>query len=101
MKLAARRLSVFILLVSLIALAPLPRSFCQGVQVSAEDFKRLVGVVADLRDANAAYQRRIGQMQKEIDALRDALRESSERTTTKLGDFTTREEMKKIADNIQ
>jgi TolA-binding protein len=101
MKLAARRLSIFILFVVLIAFTPVSRSFAQGVQISVEDFKRLAGDVADLKDANAAYQRRITQMQKEIDSLREAVRESGERTTTKLGEFTTREDLKKMADKIQ
>ena len=70
-------------------------------QVDAEDFKRLAGEMADLREANSSHLRRITQMQKEIESLRDALRESHERATSKMGDFATREDLKKIVESIK
>jgi TolA-binding protein len=66
-----------------------------------EEVKRLAGEVADLRDANATQTRRITQMQKEIDSLREALRESHDRATSKMGDFATREDLKKIIESIR
>jgi hypothetical protein len=57
--------------------------------------------VADLREANTAQNRRMSQMQKEIDSLREALRESHEKSVTKMGDFATREDLKKIMDNVR
>jgi TolA-binding protein len=98
MKFAVVRGATLIALLSSFSLAV---GRAQGLQVDVEEFKRLAGEVADLRDANAAHIRRISQMQKEIDALREALRESQERATAKMGDFATREDLKKIAEKIQ
>ena len=88
----------FFLLVSLLG-SFAPRSLGQAEVL--EEVKRLGGEVADLRDANAALSRRLTQMQKEIDSLRDALRETHERSISKMGDFATREDLKKIVDNIR
>jgi biotin carboxyl carrier protein len=98
MNFAALRTAAWI---ALLCLAPCSKVFGQAGQVDLEDFKRLTGEVADLRDANLAQQRRMSQMQKEIDALREALRESNERGTAKMGEFTTRDDLKKMADKIQ
>lgn len=98
MKSAARRYAAIAIMFILLGFRG---SSAQAIQVDVEEFKRLAGEVADLRDANAAHQRRITQMQKEIESLRDALRESNERATSKMGDFTTREDLKKIAEKIQ
>jgi hypothetical protein len=73
----------------------------QGLQVDVEEFKRLAGEVADLRDANSAQQKRIAQLQREVEALRTALRENSERSTMKQAEFATRDELKKLVDKIQ
>jgi TolA-binding protein len=78
-----------------------PSILGQGAQQLLEEVKRLAGEVADLRDANSAQTRRIAQMQSEIDNLRQALRDSHERSTSKLGDFATREDLKKIVDSIR
>lgn len=73
----------------------------QALQVDMEEFKRLAGEVADLKEANAAQQRRVRELQNQVDSLRAALRESNERSTTKLADFATREDLKKIVDSIR
>ena len=73
----------------------------QALQVDMEEFKRLAGEVADLKEANAAQLRRVRELQNQVDSLRAALRESNERSTTKLADFATREDLKKIVDSIR
>ena len=70
----------------------------QALQVDLEEFKRLAGEVADLRDANTAQQKRISSLQRELEQLREAVRTMQDRTTTKLGDFATREDLKKTVD---
>ncbi len=77
------------------------KNFGQGNAELVEELKRLAGEVADLRDANTAQTRRIGQMQKEIDGLRDSVRDAHERSTAKMGDFATREDLKKIVESIR
>lgn len=72
----------------------------QGLQVDLEEFRRLAGEVADLREANLAQQKRIALLQKEVDALREALRDTQERSISKMGDFATREDLKRIVDQI-
>jgi LysM repeat protein len=98
MKLAFGRRPILILL---LAFSFYPRPSAEAVPVEVEELRRVNGELADIRDANVAYQRRLSQMQKEIESLRDALREVNERTTTKLADFTTREDLKKIAEKIE
>ena len=61
----------------------------------------MIGEVADLRDANLAHQKRIAAMAREVEQLRDALRDSQERATTKLADFATRDDLKKIVEQIK
>ncbi len=94
MKLAFR----VILLAALFVRLPV-RSSAQSELL--EEVKRLQGEVADLRDAGAAQNRRITQMQKEIESLREAVRESRERATAKMGDFATREDLKRIMESIR
>jgi TolA-binding protein len=72
----------------------------QGLQVDAEEFKRLQGEVADLRDANVAYQKRITELTRRVEKLQEDVREASDRSTMKMGDLATREELKKIIDRI-
>lgn len=72
----------------------------QGLQVDAEEFKRLQGEVADLRDANAAQQRRITELSRRVDNLMEALKETSQKASLKMGDAVTREEVKKVIDRI-
>ena len=72
----------------------------QGLQVDVEEFKRLQGEVADLRDANASYQKRIGELTRRIEKLQEDVRASNEKATLKMGDLVTREEMKKVIDRI-
>jgi len=98
MKFAAFRLFAF---AAALTALPLATSSAQGISADAEEFRRLAGEVADLRDANSAQQRRIAQLQKEVDSLRSALREANDRSTTKMGDFVTREDLKKILDRVQ
>lgn len=73
----------------------------QALNVDAEEFRRMAGELADLRDANLAQQKRISALQREIEQLRDAVRDSQDRTVSKLGDFATREDLKKIVDQIR
>jgi LysM repeat protein len=95
MRFAAAIFSAFL------ALSCAPELTAQALQVDLEEFKRLAGDVADLRDANRAQQTRIAALQKEVDNLRSALRESQERSTSKMGDFATREDLKKIVEQIK
>jgi LysM repeat protein len=93
-------LAVRFALMALLFSIPL-QSRSQGTAEIVEELKRLVGEVADLREANTAQNRRMTQMQKEIDSLRETLRESHERSVTRMGDFATREDLKKIMDNVR
>ena len=94
MKFAATRLMLIALLCSAWT------GMAQGLQVDIEEFKRLQGEVADLRDAKTADRRTISELSRKIDQLQSALREANERTTLKLGDAVTREDLKKIVDRI-
>lgn len=73
----------------------------QAATVEVEEMKRLAGEVEDLREANAASLRKIAQLQTQVDSLRTALREATERNTTRMGDFVTREDLKKLAEKMQ
>lgn len=94
MKFAAAKIILFALLCS-----ALPGR-AQGIQVDAEEFRRLQGEVADLRDAKTADQRRISELSRKVEQLQTALRSAEERTTIKLGDAITREDLKKVIDRI-
>src|SRR5688572_18383267 len=88
-----------------LSIAVLPAWLCvaasaQGLQVDLEEFKRLQGEVADLRDANVAYQKRITELTRRIEKMQEDVRESHDRSTMKMGDLATREELKKIIDRI-
>jgi len=88
-----------------LSIAVLPAWLCvaasaQGLQVDVEEFKRLQGEVADLRDANSAYQKRITELSRRIEKLQEDVRETHDRSTLKMGDLATREELKKIIDRI-
>ena len=72
----------------------------QALQVDVEEFKRLQGEVADLRDANVAYQKRISELTRRVEKLQEDVREANDRATLKMGDLVTREEMKKVIDRI-
>jgi hypothetical protein len=94
MKFAAAKLVLFALLCF-----ALPGR-AQGIQVDMEEFRRLQGEVADLRDAKSADQRRISELSRKVEQLQTSLRNAEERTTMKLGDAVTREDLKKIIDRI-
>ena len=94
MKFAAAKIVLFALLCS-----ALPGR-AQGIQVDLEEFRRLQGEVADLRDAKTADQRRISELSRKVEQLQTALRSAEERTTIKLGDAITREDLKKVIDRI-
>ena len=93
-------LAVRIILVAVLFSMPL-KSPGQGSAEIVEELKRLAGEIADLREANTSQNRRMAQMQREIDSLRQALQESHEKSVTKMGDFATREDLKKIMDNVR
>jgi uncharacterized protein YdiU (UPF0061 family) len=99
--LAVMRCSAAAVLCFLLALMGAGEGSTQGLQVDLEEFRRLAGEVADLRDANLAHLKRIANLQKEVEALREALRNYQERSTAKLGDFATREDLKKIVNQIK
>lgn len=99
--LADMRFSAVAIFISVFALTSAGSLRAQALQVDSEEFKRLAGEVADLRDANMAQQRRIATLQKEVENLREALRESQERTTSRMGDLATREDLKKIVEQIK
>jgi len=94
MKFAAAKIVLFALLCS-----ALPGR-AQGIQVDLEEFRRLQGEVADLRDAKAADQRKISELNRRVEQLQAALRSAEERTTIKLGDSITREDLKKVLDRV-
>jgi septal ring factor EnvC (AmiA/AmiB activator) len=94
MKFAAAKIILFALLCS-----ALPGR-AQGIQVDMEEFRRLQGEVADLRDAKSADQRKISDLSRKVEQLQTALRSAEERTTIKLGDAITREDLKKVIDRI-
>jgi TolA-binding protein len=94
MKFAA---AVFSLSALLCAVVP---AGAQILQADNEELRRLQGEVADLRDANADSKRRITELNRRIENLQNALRESNERQISKQGDFITREDLKKIVDQI-
>src|SRR5262249_12776231 len=77
------------------------RPFADTIQVDAEEFKRLVGDVADLRDANTALQRRVAQLESKADALQTALREANERSVEKFGSVANRDDLVKMSDKIR
>ena len=97
---AAMRVSALILTLFLAWIPPISL-FGQALSVDAEEFKRMAGELADLRDANLAQQRRITALQREVESLRSAVRDSQEKTISRLGEFATREDLKKIVDQIK
>lgn len=90
--------SIFPVLLAVAAASPIQG---QGLNADAEEFKRMAGELADLREANLVQQKRISALQREIEQLRESLRESHERSVSKMGDFVTREDLKKIVDQIR
>jgi Tfp pilus assembly protein PilO len=70
-------------------------------QVELEEIKRLAGELEDLRAAYEAQHRKIVRLENDVDSLRSALRESNERATSRLSDFVTREDLKKMAEAIE
>jgi uncharacterized protein YdiU (UPF0061 family) len=92
----ARFLSISILL-----LLSVKRSAADTIQVDAEEFKRLAGDVADLREANASLQRRVTQLESGNEALQKALREANERSIEKLGMAASREDLVKVTDKLR
>jgi LysM repeat protein len=72
----------------------------QSIQVDIEEFKRLQGEVADMRDARVADARKISDLTRKVEQLQSALRDSNEKSTLRMGDYITREDLKKIVDRI-
>lgn len=97
MKFAALSRTVFVAL--MLPLLPV-NTDAQGLHVDVEEFRRLQGEVADLRDANSSYQKRISELTRRIEKLQEDIREANERSTMKMGDLITREELKKVIDRI-
>jgi TolA-binding protein len=93
-------LAVRTILMALLFLLPL-KLRAQGNQELVEEIKRMAGEMADLREANSVQSKRLSQMQRELDSLRESVRDSHDRATAKMGDFATREDLKKIVENIK
>lgn len=77
-----------------------PAAPAQVIQVDQEEFRRLQGEVANLQDQNQAQRKRITELTRAVEKLQQDLRDASERNTIKMGDFVTREDLKKIMDRI-
>ena len=86
------------LLFALLAFCPAARA--QTIQVDQEEFPRLQGEVANLQDQNQAQRKRISELTRAVEQLQQDLRDADERNTIKMGDFVTREDLKKIMDRI-
>lgn len=70
-------------------------------QADGEEFKRLAGEVADLREANVALQRRMAQLESKTEALENALREANERAVANFGTVATREDLTKMGEMMR
>ena len=66
-----------------------------------EDMKRLVGRVQDLEESLSAHQRRIKDLQDQVESLKSAVREANENSSRKLADVATREELGRFAQKLQ
>ena len=76
-------------------------SFQAAAQIDLEEFRRLQGEVANLQDQNQAQKQRIAELTRRVEKLQSDLRDANERATIKMGDFVTREDLKKITDLIE
>lgn len=76
-------------------------SHAQGLQVDIEEFRRLQGEIQDLRDANADSKRKISELTRKVESLQKALYDSQEKQILKQGDFITRDDIKKVLDEIR
>ena len=94
MKFAAATLFVFSLMYSVLT------AQAQSIQVDAEEFRRLQGEVADLRDGRLADSRKISELTRKVEQLQSSMRSAEERTTLKLEDSVTRDDLKKILDRV-
>lgn len=72
----------------------------QGLQVDAEEFRRLQGELADLRDAHSAQQKRIADLNRRVDSLMEVIKEANQKSSLKMEDAVTREELKKVIDRL-
>jgi TolA-binding protein len=72
----------------------------QGLQVDVEEFRRLQGELADLRDAHSAAQKRISELNRRVDSLMEAIKEANQKANLKMEDAVTREELKKVIDRL-
>jgi len=81
-------------------LCSVPNAQAQSIQVDAEEFRRLQGEVADLRDGRSADSKKISELTRKVEQLQSSLRSAEERTTLKLGDSVTRDDLKKILDRV-
>lgn len=69
-------------------------------QADAEELARLRAELGELREANVAFLKQIADLNRKIERLQGDLRDANERSIIKLGDFVTREELKRISDRI-
>jgi uncharacterized coiled-coil protein SlyX len=93
--------SARLVIITLLLLVSTRRLVADSIQVDAEDFKRLVGDVADLRDANTALKHRVTQLESRNESLQNALRALSEGTTEKFGAIATRDDLSKLAEKLR
>ena len=88
------------ILLAAFAFAAPPASTAQA-SYELEELRRLAGQLEDLRSAYEAQQRKISSLQNQVDTLRNALRQANDSTSTKLSEFVTRDDLKKLGNAIE
>ena len=95
------RTAFCLILLGILAAAAPQTITAQVVSYEVEEMRRLAGQVEDLRAALEAQQRKIANLERQVDTLRTALRQSTDSTSTKLSDVATRDDLKKLANVIE
>lgn len=95
------RTAFCLILLGILAAAAPQTITAQVVSYEVEEMRRLAGQVEDLRAALEAQQRKIANLERQVDTLRTALRQSTDSTSTKLSDAATRDDLKKLANVIE
>jgi LysM repeat protein len=90
------------LLLSLALLQPILSVADEAVDPALiEDLKRLVGRVQDMEESISAQQRRIKDLQEQVETLRSELRQANDNSTRKIADAVSREELGRFAQKLQ
>lgn len=66
-----------------------------------EEMRRMAGRLDQLEDAYSAAQKRLTQLSTEIEALRSKLSETQDNQSRKLVDAVTRDDLRKVVDDLQ